>query len=190
MNQVYSFRRIYFETVSALHAGSGESDPIQDMPIQVDANGLPAIGATSIAGVLRHLYEQTENDDLFGGQNYGSRISFTDAAILDEHGVPVIGIAEAISDYLEQVGRVWRRDHCAMNHMGTARKNSKFDRSVLIAGVRFVTEFCICGESVEQVKKEADALTAIFQRADFRLGLHDRPQHSALPALCYLLSQV
>ena len=173
MNRAYSFRRIIFETTSALHAGSGESDPVQDMPIQFDANGLPSINATSIAGVLCHLGENTLGD-LFGNQQQGSRVSFSDAAILDETGKAVVGLVNADhktpSDYLKRVKRVWLRDHCAINALGAAKRRGKFDRTVLLAGIRFVFEFCVNASSCKDAKAEADHLAALCQRVDFQLG--------------------
>ena len=170
MNRAFAYRRVCFETASAMHAGSGESDPVQDMPIQTDVNGLPIIAATSIAGVLRHLYGEGA-EDLFGNQQYGSRLCFSDAAMLDENGTAVVGIQPGkLSGYLEQVKRLRRRDHCAITEQGTARKNGKFDRSILIAGVRFVVEFCIAADDCAQAKADADRLVELFLRPDFRLG--------------------
>ena len=170
MNRAFAYRRVCFETASAMHAGSGESDPVQDMPIQTDVNGLPIIAATSIAGVLRHLYGEGA-EDLFGNQQCGSRLCFSDAAMLDENGAVVVGIRQKeLSEYLEQVKRLRRRDHCPITELGTARERNKFDRSILIAGVRFVVEFCISAKDCGRAKADADRLVGLFLRPDFRLG--------------------
>lgn len=172
MKKCYAYRRIIFETASALHAGSGELDPVQDMPIQLDCNGLPMINATSITGVLRHLY-RGNTDDLFGSNlGGGSRIFVENAIVLDENGRAMEGIicADQISPYLLRLKQLQQRDHCSLSHLGSARKTGKFDRTVLIAGVRFICEFSIFAETKEQAKQEADAISALWNTPEFRLG--------------------
>ena len=174
MKNCYSFRRIYFETASAINVGSGSLDPIQDMPIQIDYNGLPTINATSIAGVLRHLYNG-DVDSLFGAENKeihsGSRIFIENATILDESGKPVQDyLLNKKSDYLKNVSKLVQRDHCALDHRGVAKDKAKFDRTVLISGIRFVCEFSIITSNVEQAKEEADLIVKLFNSPAFRLG--------------------
>ena len=168
----YAFRRIEFETASALHAGNGESDPVQDMPVQVDQNGLPMIKATSIAGVLRHLY--TGNvDDLFGAtgtDGCGSRIFVENAVVCDEKNCPVEGLQVKLSEYLERIKHLRLRDHCRLDHRGVAEKTGKFDRTVLIAGVRFVTEISVLADSTEVAKKDIDSIMELWYSPLFRLG--------------------
>ncbi|MBR2872568.1 MAG: hypothetical protein IKB99_03625, partial [Lentisphaeria bacterium] len=171
MKKCYSFRRITFEIASALHAGSGNSDPLQDMPIQLAPNGLPFICATSIAGVLRHLYAGN-TDDLFGSQkDGGARIFIENAEILDENNKAAEGLnVDKSSLYLQRITRLVKRDHCAIGHQGSALKNHKFDRSVLIAGVRFICEFSIRAENSKKARREADEITALWCSPCFRLG--------------------
>lgn len=168
----YAFRRIEFETLSAMYAGSGESDPVQDMPIQTDPNGLPAIKATSIAGVLRHLYSG-DAEDLFGSSSAngrGSRIFVENAIVCDENNQPVEGLRIKLSDYLERIKRQVQRDHCKLDHRGVAENAAKFDRTVLIAGIRFITEFSVIADSVADAKRDADAIADIWNSSRFRLG--------------------
>lgn len=168
----YAFRRIEFETASALHAGNGESDPVQDMPVQVDQNGLPMIKATSIAGVLRHLYKG-DADDLFGAvgtDGCGSRIFVENAVVCDEKNRPVEGLQVELSEYLERIKRLRLRDHCRLDHRGVAEKTGKFDRTILIAGVRFVTEISVIADTAETAKKDIDSITALWSSPLFRLG--------------------
>ncbi|MBR4518260.1 MAG: hypothetical protein IKO65_04580, partial [Victivallales bacterium] len=176
MKNIFAFRRLTFETASAMHAGSGESDPTQDMPIQLDTNDLPTINATSIAGVLRHLYpDQKEADTLFGhakGRNIaGSCLIVTDAIVLDEQERPVDGMRTTkLSNYLEQLKRLTLRDHCALGDTGSAKLRGKFDRTVLMAGVRFVVELTVLAEDVATARQQADTLVQLFASPEFRLG--------------------
>lgn len=175
----YVYRRVTFETTTALHAGSGEHDPLQDMPIQLDCNGFPVINASSVTGVLRHLYpgSAAEVSSLFGDlKTGGSRLVVSDALPLDGHGVAIEGLrpdlATTASNYLQTLRRLFYRDHCAHNHRGTALTNAKFDRSVLIAGVRFILEFRVGAETVDhdRADAEADRLVSLFDHPEFRLG--------------------
>lgn len=62
--------RVTIKAVEPLSATTGASDPLYDTLLVRDANGLPMILGTSIAGVLRHLYHRSEGRDaanaLFG----------------------------------------------------------------------------------------------------------------------------
>lgn len=175
----YVYRRVTFETTTALHAGSGEHDPLQDMPIQLDCNGFPVINASSVAGVLRHLYPGSDADinSLFGDRETGgSRLVVSDALPLDGHGVAIEGLRpdleNAKSPYLNTLRQLFYRDHCAHNHRGTALTNAKFDRSVLIAGVRFILEFRVGADTADhdRADAEADRLVSLFAHHEFRLG--------------------
>ncbi|MBQ6470870.1 MAG: hypothetical protein IJJ33_02705 [Victivallales bacterium] len=176
MKTVFSFRRLMFETASALHAGSGESDPTQDMPIQLDVNGLPSINATSITGVLRHLYPvASEVESLFGSSGdkdgSGSCLLVSDALVLDERQRVVDGLlASEPSEYLVRISQLMRRDHCALDQSGSARKGGKFDRTVLMAGVRFLVELTVLGTDTAVARRQADTLVKLFASPWMRLG--------------------
>lgn len=167
-NKCFSYRRILFELASALHAGSGESDPTQDMPVQIDVYGNPTINGTSITGVLRHLSDNY--NQLFGDTNEnGSRIIISDAVILDENGQVPTNLLQT-SDYLKRVKHLAWRDHCAIIHTGVAKRAGKFDRTILISGVRFLMEFRIEAENKEQAEEEANYISNLFFDDNFRLG--------------------
>lgn len=174
----FVYRRLLIETTTALHAGSGEHDPLQDMPIQVDVNGFPVINATSITGVLRHLYPcGHEVQELFGDLDRGgSRLVVSDALPLDGHGKPIEGLhpelKNADSKYLQYLRKLFLRDHCAIDHRGTALKNAKFDRSILCAGVRFMLELRVGATQGQQhvAEQQADMLVSLFAHPEFRLG--------------------
>lgn len=175
----YTFYRLQLETASAIHPGSGESDLIQDMPIQMDVNGLPTIHASSIAGVLRSLYRadysEAETDALFGYQKrdegLGSRLIISDAVILNSHGSPVEGIQTQSPDsYLQGLLRLPKRDHCRLSIYGSAEKNGKFDRTVLPAGVRFMMEFEVVGADAAWCQEQSARIYSLFHHPLFRLG--------------------
>jgi CRISPR/Cas system CSM-associated protein Csm3 (group 7 of RAMP superfamily) len=102
--------RVAIEAVTPLSVTRGETDRGFDTALVVDANGLPTIPGTALAGVLRHLYvEQFEParaspsegetplaDALFGyaasSAQQASRVEVSWAAIHDAYGRPVDGL--------------------------------------------------------------------------------------------------
>ena len=87
--------RVTIETCSALSIGSGAYHPQRDCQVVRDANGLPAVPGTSIAGVLRHLvFDLVGNEEgtaeLFGSIEGGpSRVEVSWAHIHDTNDKPV-----------------------------------------------------------------------------------------------------
>src|SRR5262249_3982368 len=94
--------RVTVETRTPLSLGTGLGAGLYDTALVRDANGLPAIPGTSIAGVLRHihsaLYGKDETDSLFGrakertGKEQPSRVHVSWAAIHDASDRPVDGL--------------------------------------------------------------------------------------------------
>ena len=147
--------RVTIETTLPLSIGSGHADLFLDMPIALDANGLPFIPGTSIAGVLRSAmrnvygHEKNSINHLFGFQegNKGkaSNFIFSSAHLLGSTGIVAEGILEKkgnrfAAPYLQQISvrGIEKRDRVRINHRGTAVKSAKFDISMLIPGARFV----------------------------------------------------
>jgi CRISPR/Cas system CSM-associated protein Csm3 (group 7 of RAMP superfamily) len=99
--------RVVIEAVTPLSVTRGETDRGFDTALVVDANGLPTIPGTALAGVLRHLYveefeparseppdrETPQADALFGyaasNAQQASRVELSWAAIHDAYGRPV-----------------------------------------------------------------------------------------------------
>ena len=70
---VLHIARFTLQAETALSIGSGGADGVYDHPIVRDANDLPSIPGTSLAGVLRHLWisrtGQASADEVFGYQH-------------------------------------------------------------------------------------------------------------------------
>ena len=153
--RIINLARVTIETTLPLSIGSGHADLFDDMPVALDANGLPFIPGTSIAGVLRSamraIYDQEKNsiDEKFGfqegSQGKASSFVFSAAHLLGSKSNVAEGILEKrdnrLADpFLEQLRTrgIERRDRVRINHRGTAVKNAKFDISMLVPGARFV----------------------------------------------------
>ncbi|WP_200389534.1 RAMP superfamily CRISPR-associated protein [Thiocapsa imhoffii] len=157
--------RFTLEARTALSIGTGGSDGIYDHPIVRDANGLPIIPGTSLAGVLRHLWitehGQTASDKLFGYQERdrgaASRLEVATCVLQDSRGRPIEGLLigsereRLKSDALLRAALASRedpvfRDRVRLTHRGVAKHRGKFDRSVLLAGYRFSGELRLWSE--------------------------------------------
>lgn len=78
---------LFFYALTSMHAGSGSSLEVIDMPIQREKHtDFPIIQSSSVKGSLRRFYSDENNEDIiFGKQNdneFASAVVFTDARVL------------------------------------------------------------------------------------------------------------
>ena len=187
---VLHLARVVLETKTALSIGTGLSESTFDTQLVRDANGLPALPATAVAGVLRHLWidthgagEEASADVLFGfqrkDQGAAARLSISWGALLDSQGRPAEGLLlgderqrlegdELYKTVLQQVDAPVVRDRVRLTHRGAAADKGKFDRSVLPAGHRFALELRLWS----QAKDDPDwqRLLGLLAHPLFRLG--------------------
>lgn len=188
-NTKYTHRflaRFIIEAKTPLAIGSGQKDILSDSLVALDANGLPYIPGTSLAGVIRSILDPEKESPVFGFQNKGnkdkttgkgSEIVFTEGRILDSTGKVVDGLARKselkrdslLSEYLKALPI---RQHVCINEYGTAKDGGKFDQQVVFAGTRFCFEIELVstGTDAEDEKRQIDdLLNAVYHRT-FRLG--------------------
>ena len=187
---VLHLARVVLEAKTALSVSTGLSEGTFDTQLVRDANGLPALPGTSVAGVLRHLWvdaygdgEESVADDLFGYQDkkagQASRLTVSWGALLDSQGRPAEGLltgdegGERLKDtlyesVLMQADVPVTRDRVRLTHRGAAADRGKFDRAVLPAGHRFALELRLWSEN----KGDEDwmRLLALLAHPLFRLG--------------------
>ncbi len=177
--------RLVLEADTALSIGTGNPDGVFDTALVRDANGLPAIPGSSLAGVLRHLWreEYGENSEnaVFGYQQHdqgaASALSVSWGALLDSQGRPAEGLVfdqkrlqdPLYASVLQQIDAPVFRDRVRLGHKGAAADNAKFDRAVLPAGHRFAVELRLWA-----TPEEADAnwrkLLSLLSHPGLRLG--------------------
>ncbi len=160
--------RVLVECESPLSIGTGASDGVFDVALVRDANGLPAVPGSSLAGVLRHACAARDPglaEEIFGFQRpraeagegpagRASRLHVSWGCIVDGGGRAVEGLllgeaARRIDD--DELLRLARataedpvyRDRVRLGHRGAADGRGKFDRSVLPAGYRFAFELSL-----------------------------------------------
>lgn len=184
---VLHIARFTLEARTALSIGTGGPDGVFDHPIVRDANGLPMIPGTSLAGVLRHLWPEGNDlptaNDVFGYQHRGdgtaSRLSVASCCLQDSQGRPVEGLllgAEArrlTSDFLLKAALETQadplfRDRVRLTHRGVADDRGKFDRGILAAGHRFSGELRLWSEAKDD--PAWDCLLGLLADPLLRLG--------------------
>jgi len=180
--------RLVLEAVTPLSIGTGNPDGAFDTALVRDANDLPAIPGTSLAGVLRSLWTQQHGAEsarqLFGfqhnDQGQASRLRVGWGHLLSSQGRAACGLLlgedaarlkndPLFADALRQRDEPVHRNRVRLTHRGAAADTGKFDRSVLPAGHRFAVELRL-DSSADEPETQWDALLALFAHPGFRLG--------------------
>lgn len=177
---------IVMEAASPLAVGSGQKSIMTDSAVARDANGLPYIPGSSLAGVIRHAMEEHQDkdrdhpdmDDWMGCQNKdrteGSRLMVTEARILDSTGKPADGLLpDAAADPLLRhftENRLPIRQHVCISHLGAAKDKGKFDEEVVPAGTRFCFEMELLADEEEKSAELMDGIIRSVAADSFRVG--------------------
>ncbi|MBU1430713.1 hypothetical protein KKF91_09175 [Myxococcota bacterium] len=189
--------RVTFQLQSPLSLATGRSSLFYDNEVFTDANGLPAIPGTSLAGALRAAARLHGGDEraLFGHESGGkdnhnggqrARLSFSHAVIHDSNdrpAAPLLGGAQ-LNDALLSAARAHVvRDHVRLDSRGTADGAGKFDRSSVMAGHRFTFEVELEAEAASWAV--LDQLIAWMNHPAFRLGGRTRAGLGQIKLLSY-----
>jgi len=165
---VLHIARCVLEAKTPLSLSTGNPDGVFDTALVTDANDLPALPGSALAGVLRHLWRasygaETHDDELFGYQkgNRGdaSRLSVSWGVLLDSRGKGAEGLLpvtnqERLQDPLYQhaltlLDEPTYRNRVRLSPRGAAADSGKFDRAVLPRGHRFAIELRLWSASVD-----------------------------------------
>lgn len=146
----YCLARVTLEAVSAHGIHSGQGDATHDVLLVRDANGLPALPGSTLAGVLRHAYRERYGSEaaknLFGHLGFNAHPSWlhvTWALVHDSHNRPMEGLQTNAGDdpllaFLQDSKPLVRQRVC-LEHTGAARDKGKFDVTLIPAGVRYTS---------------------------------------------------
>lgn len=193
----FQLARITIEALTPFAVGAGRGDDLVDSVWVTDANGLPAIPGTSLAGVLRAavVRDQALNNDtgrsiardksLFGYQdgNVGkaSRVELSWAQVHDESDTPVpFRGARLDSEILGFLASGLRRDHVRINSSGVADSRGKFDEALIPRGARFTFELRIDQGS----REELELLLMLLDGAAMRIGGRTRRGFGCIKVIC------
>lgn len=188
---VVHLARLVLETTTALSIASGYREAAFDSVLVRDANGLPTIPGSSLAGVLRHLYGQLRGlpsacavfGYADGDDGTPSRVHLSWACIHDSNDRPIEGLRmDSDEDALRAdplLGELidahpLTRDHIRIGHRGAGDDKGKFDRSAIHAGHRFSVECVYWSDGDESDQAVWTHLLSLFSHPGFRLGGHTR----------------
>lgn len=188
MSQLW-LSRLIIETTAPLALNSGGRETGFDSELARDANGLPYIPATAIAGVWRHLAQQALGEATtkqwfgFVGKDEGesSRLYIHDGLLLDSQSQVIQGLQsgehvkqDPLLSLLQQQ-RPHHRERVRINDRGVAEDQGKFDQIMLPTGVRFCLQVRWQGtqDNAEQ-QQQWEQLLALFTLPEFALGASTR----------------
>lgn len=181
--------QITIEANSAFAINSGKVGLQNDNMVAKDANGLPYLPGTSLAGVLRHSFGKNIENEIFGNSGrpestkevsdggQGSRLTISPGLIVGKEG-KVIQCLQVV-DFEDSFYSLFRtlplRDHVKINSKGSAEKGAKYDEELVFKGTRFVFEIELKGTKEDQ--ETWNRLLNLLESPDFRLGSGTRKGH-------------
>ena len=163
--------RLTIELTSPLLIGTGRGTTFADNTVVCDANDLPALPGTSLAGVLRAAWltrhPDSDADALFGYQEgeegMRSRLLVSWGAIHTRTDVAVssrMSLGDIENDpVLLDARALMLRDHVRIGHRGVVDGRGKFDRSAVRAGHRFTFELEL--ECHSEAQHDSDLLVGM-----------------------------
>lgn len=168
------------ESAHAIHTGFG--DTTHDSLVVRDANGLPALPASSIAGVLRSAYQKQFGEDatqkLFGfakgeeGQsswlNIGWGLVHNSQNIAQEGLLDDVALQDEVLKHLLNTKPIVRQ-RVKLNDKGATVNTGKFDVTLIPAGTRYSTQVHYWCDGSDESKVLWQNLLALLQMP-LRLG--------------------
>jgi CRISPR/Cas system CMR subunit Cmr4 (Cas7 group RAMP superfamily) len=188
MSTIY-LTRLIIQTQTPMAINTGRRETGFDTQLVRDANGLPYIPATSIAGVWRSLVKNNFDEEAatfwFGNTDKSSMLTIADGVLHDSKNQPVQGLKtfdEIEQDKLLSLlyqDRPHHRERVRVNDRGVAADEAKFDQLLLPAGVRFCVDIqwhdLRLGESdVEKTALQWLKILQCWQHRYFALGATTR----------------
>ncbi|MDQ9021836.1 RAMP superfamily CRISPR-associated protein [Acinetobacter sichuanensis] len=169
------------QSAHAIHTGHG--DTTHDSLIVRDANGLPTLSGSSLAGVLRHQYQQyfgeQQTQALFGyakgSEGQSSWLNMAWGLVHNSKNLPQEGLlsteqlADPLLTKLLDVKPIVRQ-RVRLNEYGTTQDSGKFDVTLVPAGVRYTTWISYwCDGSEQSVSQWQDFINMLVQNP-IRIG--------------------
>ena len=185
--------RVTIEAATPLAIGSGKKSILTDATINRDANDLPFIPGTTLAGLIRHAIDEELADRLMGfikkkndkKDEYeveGSRLIVTEAKLLNRKGKAIDGLLNIETAYddedrafLDGFKHAPIRQHAKINHRGVTEDKGKFDEEVVPKGACFCFEMELMAnpkseEELAEYKQDFKDLLRKLRADGFRVG--------------------
>lgn len=197
--------RFMVETATPIAIGSGKKGLVTDRLIARDANGLPYIPGTSLAGIIRHQLDPQDNNkevrDFFGFQDstgpddehsetgLGSRIVFSSGILIApdgemaNEGLANINFSEGFYSYFQKLPE---RDHVRITDKGAAdvKGHGKFDEELVHKGTRFTFEIELEGTVADE--EQWKTILSLLYQPVFRIGAGTRKGFGKLDVISCL----
>lgn len=169
------------QSAHAIHTGHG--DTTHDSLIVRDANGLPTLSGSSLAGVLRHQYQQyfgeQQTQALFGyakgAEGQSSWLNIAWGLVHNSKNVAQEGLLnkEQLADPLFTKlldAKPIVRQRVRLNEYGTTQDSGKFDVTLVPAGVRYTTWISYWCDGSEQSRSQWQDLRNMLVQHPIRIG--------------------
>lgn len=179
---IYHYARLVLEATTPHGVHSGRGDATHDVLLVRDANGLPFIPATSLAGVLRHLHETAygtqETQRIFGhaegNDGQPSWLNIMAALVNDSHDRAEEGLRDrpekdSLLAFL-LADKPLVRQRVRLGPRGTAADTGKFDVTLVPAGTRYTAFIGYWASDTQEEAAIFDRLLALLYSPAFRLG--------------------
>ena len=177
----YRLLRLTLEADSAHAIHSGRGDTTHDVLLVRDANGLPTLPGSSLAGVLRQRYRERGGEEacerLFGSDGNGgtpSRLQVSWGLIHDSQNRPLEGLVETVQSdpLLAQLAdsKPLVRQRVRLNSLGSAAAEGKFDTTLVPAGVRYTCLLGYWSDDSAESQQDWQALIDLLRAPQLRLG--------------------
>lgn len=193
----YYYAEITIEAATPLVLASGKAGNFFDVELVRDANGLPAIPGTTIAGILRHAVLERKDkkieSQLFGYQNENdgcsSSLEVSWAYVHDSKNKihKSFYLKSEIEDdpilkelYIKE-NHNFKRDHVNLTDKGVAKDTGKFDRYFVPTGSRFTFSIGLWSEKKED-SNWTEILNILFSPA-FRIGAAGRAGYGKIKVI-------
>lgn len=181
--------RLTVDCTSPLAIGTGDDDPLYDLLLARDPNGLPMLPATSIAGALRARLTIDDARKWLGSDASDaparSLVDITDGLVHWSDNKPRDGRVDQASVKGDCICKMLlgkvpvERDHVRLDHRGVVDGDGKFTRSAVPTGTRFTFELRATDD------KPIAALVALI-KAGLVLGGASRAGYGQLRCISYV----
>ena len=162
---------VIIEAKSPIMIGSGYKSITTDAELATDVNELPYIPGTSLAGALRSGVVNNNIEVLFGSQNLGSCLMFSDGYLIGNDGEPIIGLTNTTGEFYDNYRNLPKREHVRINDKGVAEAGAKYDNRVVYKGSRFCFEVELLSKNgSDSDKKSLENIILSMSRPSFRIG--------------------
>lgn len=168
-----TYARIVLEAVTPMSIGSGNKNVATDAYVLLDANQMPYIPGTTLAGLVRHAIGEEIATSFFGNHSkdggVGSEIMFTEGKLIGEQNQVIDGLQNQLdSEFYHKYKNLPIRQHVRISHRGVNAESGKFDEQIIYKGSRFCFEIELISD-----KEESDNMSNVLsqlQKQTFRVG--------------------